>query len=292
MIHLGGSMANRGKSLSFGKKILCIFVGIFLVLIVLPDMANDRVITSLIDIFFTGWMKYIDRVFPQAHWNESPIIFAGASLSILLIGSHLFLRWLCRQMNDSIWKIRWTLSIASLTFLLLLGGMAMMGIAHQTGWLVTSPYRLTERRADSGCLSYMHQIGLAILLYTTDNGGHYPPDLSTLLMNEQLVPENFICPSSDDVAATAATTREAADLLRTPGHCSYIYLGKGLKDSVPDSQVILVEPPQNHAGDGMNVLYGDGHAEWVDRKQAAVIFEKYGLADDGTMKPAKETGQK
>ena len=285
-------MANRDKSLSFGKKIVSVFVGIFLLLAVMPDMANDRVITSLIDLFFTGWMKYMARVLTRAHWNASHIIFASACLSLLLIGSHLFLRWLCRQVNDSIWKIRRTLSIAAVTFLLFLGGMAMMGIAHQTGWLVTSPYRLTERRADWGCLSNMHQIGLAILLYTTDYGGHYPPDLSTLLMNEQLVPENFICPSSGDEAATTATTREAADSLRTPGHCSYIYLGKGLMEPVRDSQVILVEPPQNHAGDGMNVLYGDGHAEWVDRKQAAAIFEKYGLAGDGTRLATAEKEEK
>ena len=32
---------------------------------------------------------------------------------------------------------------------------------------------------------------------------------------------------------------------------------------MPADAIVLCEPPANHNGDGGNVLFGDGHAEWI-----------------------------
>jgi len=265
-------MQLRGRSISAAKIVIGTFVALFLIV---SFSDTSQMIGSAIEPLCTGWFEYLPHALARAKMNGSAGGFALATLLVLLAGSHVFLRWLYRQLNNPAWKIRWTLGIAALVFLLLLGGMSIMGIAHQTGWLLTSP-RLTERRHDASCAMNMHEIALAISLYCNDNAGNYPPDLSTLLMNEQLSPWCFVCDSSDDRAIEdTATTRQAADSLRLPGHCSYIYLGKGLREPVPASQAILIEPPRNHAGDGMNVLFGDGHVEWVDRQRAAEIFDRY-----------------
>jgi prepilin-type processing-associated H-X9-DG protein len=128
---------------------------------------------------------------------------------------------------------------------------------------VNRPHISTNR---GRCLSNLHQIGLGILLYNQDYKGAFPDSLITLAANEQLAPSVFICPSSNDTPATSSAG------MSTPGHLSFIYLGKGLTDkTVLPNQVIAYEPLANH-GDGIDVLFGDGHAEFIDAKRATKII--------------------
>ena len=114
------------------------------------------------------------------------------------------------------------------------------------------------------CASNLRQIGQAILLYSNDNNGQYPPDFQTLLLTEDIPSECFVCPSTNDTRATGPTTQAVANNLTAGGHLSYIYLGKGMnaKTISPDT-VVAYEPLNNHANQGSNVLFGDGHVEFV-----------------------------
>jgi prepilin-type processing-associated H-X9-DG protein len=68
----------------------------------------------------------------------------------------------------------------------------------------------------------------------------------------------------------------AEALFNYPGHCSYIYLGKGLNDrTVAADTVVLYEPLTNHQGDGMHVLFGDFHVEWVPASIAQTILTQH-----------------
>ena len=129
----------------------------------------------------------------------------------------------------------------------------------------------------------MHQIGLAILLYSSDHNQTYPNTLAEL-MEEQITTNVFICPESSDVASTGATTQAVAADFQIPGHCSYLYLGKGLRaDTVSDDTVVFYEPLSNHAGDGMHVLFGDGHAEWIPK----AVSQKFLAAVATGIRPVK-----
>jgi prepilin-type processing-associated H-X9-DG protein len=134
---------------------------------------------------------------------------------------------------------------------------------------------LTKVRGTSNlqeCASNMHQIGLAIILYQNDHNQNYPNSLPELL-EEQITPGAFVCPSSNDTASTAATTQAIAADWSKPGHLSYIYVGKGLNDKTATADtVVLYEPMSNHAGDGKNVLFGDGHTDWVNATVGAKII--------------------
>lgn len=123
------------------------------------------------------------------------------------------------------------------------------------------------------CQSRLRQIGQAILLYTNDYQGQYPDSFGTLLLNEDITSDVFVCPETNDVAATGATTQAAAANLTTGGHLSYIYLGKGMNSAtVPANAIVAYEPLSNHANTGMNVLFGDGHVDFIKPSLAGTIL--------------------
>jgi prepilin-type processing-associated H-X9-DG protein len=112
--------------------------------------------------------------------------------------------------------------------------------------------------------SNLRQIGQAIQLYANDSHGQYPDTFGDLLI-EDIAPAIFVSPPSADDPATGPTTQAVAANLATPGHCSYIYLGKGLTtQTITPDIVVAYEPPAIWAGQGGNVLFGDGHVEFIN----------------------------
>jgi prepilin-type processing-associated H-X9-DG protein len=113
------------------------------------------------------------------------------------------------------------------------------------------------------CAAQMGQIGRAIAVYESANGGAYPTDLPTLVSAGVVAPALFVCPSSHDTRANGA-----GDLM-SGGHESYLYAGAGLTSSSSGRSVVLYEPLADH-GDGINVLYADGSVRFVSRLSAGV----------------------
>jgi prepilin-type processing-associated H-X9-DG protein len=109
------------------------------------------------------------------------------------------------------------------------------------------------------CASHLRQIAFASLMYAKDHHGRWP-DRFEDMFEEDVTPDVFCCPRSSDTPATGPTTQAVAANLSTGGHLSYVYLGKGLIEPVPDDVVVAYETPGHH--DGLNnVLFGDGHVE-------------------------------
>jgi hypothetical protein len=150
----------------------------------------------------------------------------------------------------------------------LLAGTAATGVALLTAWLVSSQQSQEIRGSSikglhrAQCASNLHQIGRVIALYRSHHAGRYPDDLATLLTEGKLAPAVFVCPSADDAPAAGATTQEILADFAKPHHRSYSYHGKGLIDPVDPNRVIAAEPLSNHDDEGIDVLFGDGHAEW------------------------------
>ena len=126
------------------------------------------------------------------------------------------------------------------------------------------------------CRSNMRQLGVGIAMFANEHSGKFPDDLPTLFANEDLDTRVFICPATGDTPAPPAPTTQAiAVAMRQPGHCSYIYLGKGLTDkTVTTDMVLLYEPLADHGGTGMNVLFGDFHVEWMPASDAQTILNQ------------------
>lgn len=117
------------------------------------------------------------------------------------------------------------------------------------------------------CAMNLRQIGQAISVYAEEHQT-LPDSFITLHAATDLPDEIFICPSSND---QPANIQRQSDLV---GHCSYIYLGAGqspqwLKDP---NRILACEYPENHKNAGANVLFADGHVDWLDNTQMKTLL--------------------
>jgi prepilin-type processing-associated H-X9-DG protein len=121
------------------------------------------------------------------------------------------------------------------------------------------------------CAANLKQIGLAMQLYANENKGLYPPRPEDLIMTQDITTEVFICPSTNDTQATGATTQQQAANLSAGGHDSYIYLRAGKNSNTPATVVLVYEPLKDHNGAGMNVLFADGHVDFISGAMAQKV---------------------
>jgi prepilin-type processing-associated H-X9-DG protein len=132
-----------------------------------------------------------------------------------------------------------------------------------------------ERPNRVKCASNLRQIGLACLMYANeDPRGRFPSRFEDILLHEDITSEVFCCPSSNDERAMGPTTQAAADQLSAGGHLSYVYAGNGLTTKLASDPtfVLAYEPLNNHHGEGMNVLFADGHVDWLTAAQGKTFL--------------------
>lgn len=140
--------------------------------------------------------------------------------------------------------------------------------------LLPSLNRAREQANRIKCASNLRQVGQAIQIYANENKGQFPDTIDQLMLTGDLGPEALVCPTSNDTIAPGTTPHEHVASLATPGHLSYVYVGKGLTYRAGADVVVAYEPPANHRNDGMNVLYADGHVDWVGRNVAPKVISE------------------
>jgi hypothetical protein len=119
----------------------------------------------------------------------------------------------------------------------------------------------------------LQKIGELIYEYCSLHNGDYPDSFPTLLLEGNYVSSVFVNPASTDTPATGLTQQAIADQLVAGGHCSYVYLGRGLDcaGSSPEDAIAAYEIPL-HPGDGANVLLVYGDVKYVDAAHVAKII--------------------
>jgi prepilin-type processing-associated H-X9-DG protein len=126
------------------------------------------------------------------------------------------------------------------------------------------------------CASNLRQIGQSLQIYSIEHGGVYPPSFDELVVAGDITSEVFVCPYSSDARAEGPTTQALLQDFRTPGHNSYVYvIGSVPERTLSPTHVVAYDAPNNHgAADGMNVLYGDGHVDWVPKRDAVYLLSE------------------
>jgi prepilin-type processing-associated H-X9-DG protein len=119
--------------------------------------------------------------------------------------------------------------------------------------------------------SNLRQIGQAIAQYTQDYNGEYPDSFQTILVDEDITSGVFISPLRSETAAAGPTTQAAAAQLTAGNHSSYVYLGKGFSQSTVASNIVVAYEKLLQPNAGTNVLFGDGHVEFVGPVTAGQI---------------------
>lgn len=123
------------------------------------------------------------------------------------------------------------------------------------------------------CAFNLHQIAVACLEYAShDPQGRFPGRFEDVLLKEDISAAAFCCPDTDDTPPVGPTTQAVVGQLSAGGHLSYIYVGSSATNRDPPNVVVAYEPLKNHHGDGMNVLFTDGHIEWLTAAQGKKLL--------------------
>lgn len=164
------------------------------------------------------------------------------------------------------------LVLAGLTFVLLPIFALMLGI------LLPALGRAREIAQRSVCAAQLNDIGKAMYSYSVANDDQFPTHLELLITDGWITPGLVVCPSSgtmhDDFRASSGTQTPDD---RVADYSSYIYIRPPEGAAVSPDQVMVFDRPDNHHGDGMNILYGDMHVSWADMPRAMQILQQQGI---------------
>jgi len=115
-----------------------------LVLFLLMSLASPWMLQCLY-FLAAGWAHYLVDDLPKVTVKPEGVLSLAGLLVMAAAVGHGFCRWMWQSTgHDQPWRARWTMSGLSVVVLMFAAGMAVTGMAHQTGWLLRSPVPLTR----------------------------------------------------------------------------------------------------------------------------------------------------
>ena len=162
-----------------------------------------------------------------------------------------------------------------------LGPMMVGQSAIMTSILLPSLNRAHATANHVKSMGNLRQIGQAILLYSNDNHGAYPPDLGTLIKTEDIGGEAFIDPSGSNRLPPDWANMSADDKAKwVNDNADYVYVGAGMKQGADPATIVAYEKSDNK-GDGKNILFGDCHVEFQTLDAARQLIQSSGKPAGG-----------
>jgi len=126
--------------------------------------------------------------------------------------------------------------------------------------------------------SNLRQIGLAAKMFANEQPRTQalPPDCGSMLA-EEISPEVFLNPRlGHTLPPEVAKMSPQQKAAWVNAHSDYVWLGKGLNDSVEADRPLAYEKPDG-LDDGVNMLYGDTHVDWLTMQSAKAELAKVGV---------------
>ena len=170
------------------------------------------------------------------------------------------------------------------TLIELLVVIAIIGIL--AGILLPVLSRARESARKTQCMSNIKQIGMGLIMYANENNEAFPQDTTTVVARPAMrslnviydtyVSDNkvFNCPSDTTVtgATNAGMSVSTANDSFDQDECSYGYDYTHIQNDDADVALAADRPPAtpsatansaNHNGRGQNIVYVDGHVEFI-----------------------------
>lgn len=123
-------------------------------------------------------------------------------------------------------------------------------------WQPRGPFS-RELSPEEQCQANLRGIGLALYQYAVDEpDGRFPDDVQRIIDAIYALPRQFVCPCA------------------APGHQCYYYVPGYAMDGDPNA-VLMFEDARNHAGRGGNVLYLDGHVQYVELPAYQAVLQHH-----------------
>lgn len=127
-----------------------------------------------------GWIVFLYHTLPRVTVDGPSVLVGCLALILFTAGVHAAGRgWRQKTLSAPHWKLRWSLAVVAVVFLLFAAGISLVGIVHQSGWLLTSrePTYIQAIRWGNGgdARNNLKQIALAILNYHGSFDGKGPP---------------------------------------------------------------------------------------------------------------------
>lgn len=118
-----------------------------------------------------GWIFFLGRIFQQTSFSPGAFATAVACSLGFVFGLHFFIRRKSENFAHFKWNWKQSLIVSTATVLMFVAGISIVGVTHQTSWLIASPepwiqgssVRDAARRTQSR--NMLKQIGLASHYY-------------------------------------------------------------------------------------------------------------------------------
>jgi prepilin-type processing-associated H-X9-DG protein len=118
----------------------------------------------------------------------------------------------------------------------------------------------------------LRQIGVALQMYVNDHKA-YPPDFGPLLAEKKLPIDSFVSPHAGTKIPPEVRRGQADEQANwVNSRSDFVYLGAELKPGADPKSILVYERPDGRPG--MNMLFADGHIEWIDVEAARQMIEK------------------
>lgn len=152
--------------------------------------------------------------------------------------------------------------------------------ALTAGILLPSLNRAREAANRVKSASNLRMIGLAAKMYANEDPKfRMPDDFTAMLKKQDITLDVFINPRSDtDRPNVGAMTPDQQGAWATET-ADYIWGGKGFTDEAAADRPLAWENPLK-VDEGINVLFFDGHVDWMRMDEAKALFEQFKIKQE------------
>ncbi|MCA9156717.1 MAG: DUF1559 domain-containing protein [Planctomycetales bacterium] len=101
-----------------------------------------------------GWIAFLQRVVPRIHVRVDGLLIFVVGFVVAVVCTHIMAVWLNREVSHRLgvartWRLRTSVSLVALLLMMFVIGIAVSGVVHQTGWLLSSPETLAVSEVQS-----------------------------------------------------------------------------------------------------------------------------------------------